>query len=299
MTAIQLMLSAALICLSACATPPKLDAAKIRPFSEVIAGEYPGHNAAIAHYKKDRFELYYLAARHTSTMGEDTMNLVEQLFSQFQFNVVLIESIPYSSGESPKWFLEEAKKGRTNQRISGGESALAAILADEKKIPFFAGEPDHQDIYRGLKAKGYTDEDVIGFYTVRQIPQWVREGKNKSGLLKREIPPFAAHYCKIFSLLKCPQYSGIIKWYKTKLGHELTSNVSNEETAPFKDGKLLTQKMSAEVGVIRDHFTLNVIEQLLARYKRVAVIYGAGHFLTLENSFSSALGPPSFTVDVR
>ena len=60
------------------------------------------------------------------------------------------------------------------------------------------GEPDHQDIYRGLKDRKYTDQDVIGFYTVRQIPQRVRERENKNDLFKRKIPPYLKHYCKVF-----------------------------------------------------------------------------------------------------
>lgn len=248
-------------------------------------------------YQKSDSELLYLAARHTNTMGDDTLNLVQTLFDKYRFNVLIIESIPYSSGESPKWFVEEAKKGKTEAFVKGGESALAVILADEKKIPFFAGEPDHQDIYKGLKDKGYSDEDVIGFYTVRQVPQWVREKENKKDLLKRKIPPFANHYCKLFSITSCPSYSDITNWYKRKLGHELVPDVPNEEVAPYSDGTLFTQKMSSDVGYIRDHFTLNILQQMVQKYKKVAVVYGAGHFLTLRKSFDASFGEPTFVED--
>ncbi|MEN0059717.1 MAG: hypothetical protein AAGB31_12835 [Bdellovibrio sp.] len=283
--------------LTSCSSVPKLDSQKIRPWSNSLGDEYPHEKAVIAHYQKNRIDLFYLASRHTNTIGDDTLNLVQTLFEKYNFNVLIIESIPYSSGESPKWFLDEAKNGKSDKFIKGGESALAVILADEKKIPFFAGEPDHQDIYRGLKERGYTDEDIIGFYTVRQIPQWVREKENKNGLLKRKIPPFVSHYCKLLSIQSCPTYVDVMSWYKNKIGHELVADVSNEEVAPYSDGTLFTQKISSDVGFIRDRFTLNIIEQMIHKYKKVAVVYGAGHFLTLRKSFDASFGEPVFIED--
>ncbi len=281
-----------------CSTAPKLDSAKIRPWSASLNLEYPQEKPVIAHYHKGDYDLYDLAANHTTIMGESTLNLVDVLFRRFQFKVLLVESIPYSSGESPRWFVEEARKGRTATFIPGGESALAVIYADEKKIPFFAGEPDHQDIYRALKSKGYTELDVIGFYVVRQVPQWIRERERRAGLFERKIPGFIKNYCQTFASLSCPNKADVLKWYKEKSGHELSLNISNEETAPYADGILFTQKISTEIGFIRDHFTSAVIENLLAQYKQVAVIYGAGHFVALRKSFDSAFGEPEFIEDV-
>lgn len=290
-----ILILAVLLSLTSCAPfKPKLDPEKIRPWSDELSKEYPRERPVIAHYKRDNYELFYLAARHTNTMGEDTLNLVQTLYDKFKFNVLIIESLPHSVGESPKWFVEEAKAGRTAKFIKGGESALSVILASNKKIPFFAGEPDHQDIYRGLKDKGYTDIDVLSFYTVRQIPQWVREQNDKSTLFHKKIPSFLTNYCKTFSVQNCPSTVDVMKWYKDKIGYELTPDVSNEEVAPIKDGTLYTQKMSAEIGHIRDHFTLNIIEQMLLRYERVAVVYGASHFSTLRRSFEKSFGLSTF-----
>lgn len=283
----------------ACSTTPKLDSRKIRPWSNALTKESPNQKAVIAHYSKDGFELFYLAARHTNTLGEDTLNLVQTLFDKYRFDVLIIESIPHSSGKSPIWFVDEAKKGRSATFVKGGESALAAVLADEKKILFYGGEPDHRDIYNQLKSKGYSDRDIISFYTIRQVPQWVREHENKQDLLQRKTPKFAGHYCKLFSISSCPTYADIVTWYKDKLGHELLPDMSNEEIAPYSDGSLFTQEMSSDVGYVRDRFTLSVIEKMLQRHRRVAVVYGAGHFITLRKSFDASFGEPKFIEDYR
>ena len=284
--------------LAACTTSPssslQLSEKKIRSWSDELGREYPQEKSVIAHYKKGEYELLYLAARHTNNLADPTLKLVETLFEQFKFNVLLIESIPFASGESPAWFLKDARAGRSQKFIKGGESSLAVILADEKRIPFFAGEPDHEDIYLGLKSKGYTDLDFIAFYVARQVPQWVREQEPKKDLLERKIPKFTAHYCRLLKLPRCPKRLEIIDWYKQKNGQDLSVNISNEDVAPYEAGALFTQRISAEVGKIRDRFTLKVIEQLLRKYKSVAVIYGAGHFLTLRQSFDSEFGVPSF-----
>ena len=286
------------ILLFGCASQPKLDSQFIRPWSDSLNSEYPHEKPVIAHYQKNGYELFYLAAKHTSDFGDETLNLVQELFRRYQFNVILIESIPYSSGESPEWFLEDARKGRQGKVILGAEPAWAAILADEKKIPFYAGEPDHQDIYKGLKEQGYSDLDVIGFYAIRQIPQWRRQHEEESNLLQKNIPGFANHYCKVFSVSKCPSLRDIQSWYQEKMGQKLTSHVSNEEVAPIEGGAY-AQKISFQVGFVRDHFTLKIIEQMLAKYKKVAVVYGAGHFFTLRKSFDAALGEPVFIEDKK
>lgn len=296
---IEIVFIVSLFVIGCASLPPRLDSSQIRPWSNSLESEYPNEKSVIAHYKKGSFEVYYLAARHTTSMDSDTIRLVQYLFEKEKFNVLLIEPIPHSSGESPQWFVEESKKGLTDAFVPGGESALAVVLADQNRIPFFAGEPDHQDIYRELKDRKYTDQDIVGFYTVRQIPQWVRQKENKKDLLKRKIPPFLKHYCKVFGVQDCPTMDSTLKWYKSKLGHELSVDISNEETAPVSDGTLFTQKMSSEVGYIRDHFTLGVIEKLLQQYKKVAVVYGAGHFNTLRKSFEASMGLPVFKEDIQ
>jgi hypothetical protein len=280
----------------ACVSAPKFDAREIRSWSTELDKEYPQHRAVIANYQKPPYQLFYLAARHTNTFDSDTLRLVQKLFQE-NFDVLIVESIPYASGVSPIWLLEDAQKGKQRDFIAGGESALAVILAHEKKIPFFGGEPDHKDIYQALKARGYSDVDIIGFILVRQVPQWVREREEPANLIERKGPQFVSNYCRLFSLTNCPSLKELKVWYRGQMGRDLSADVSNEEVTRLKEGKLLTQKISSDIGFIRDHFTLNLIEQMLRTYKRVAVIYGAGHLITLRHAFDKEFGTPQFIED--
>ncbi len=75
-----------------------------------------------------------------------------------------------------------------------------------------------------------------------------------------------------------------LTWYKSKLGHDLVIDVSNEETAPFSDGALFTQKISFQIGFIRDHITLNIIEKLLRQYRKSRRYLLGRTFITLRPS---------------
>jgi hypothetical protein len=275
-----------------CSSAPTLETSKIRQWGPELETEFPGEEPGLAIYNRGKYQLYYLAASHENSLTSPTLKLVEKLFTKYDFDVLLVESVPNSSGESPKWFLEESKKGLKSDFILGGESAWGVILADKRGIPFFAGEPDHQDIYSYLKKSGYTALDIIGFYTARQIPQWVRENEATKGLIERRAPAFISYYCGLFAIQNCPTLDDVKEWYKAKNGRILDVKITNNDVSPEHSGKLYTHKISSAVGDCRDKFTLNVIARLLKKYKRVAVIYGAGHYVTLRESFDSALGKP-------
>lgn len=276
----------------ACASKPTLNQNLVRQWGSDLFNEFPGEDPGIAYYKMGSFELIYLAAGHSTNLESPTLQMLRKMFAKFQFQVLLIEPIPFSSGESPQWYIQESKNGITDKTIIEGESGLGAILASERKIPFFAGEPDHLDIYKGLKSDGFSDEDIISFYFARQIPQWIRQKEDAKTLLNKKGPGFLKYYCDRFLISSCPSVDQVKVWYKSKIGKQLDANVSNEDMSPRKDGDLYTHKIATSISKVRDHFTLARIEDLLRKYKKVAVVYGAGHFITLRKSFDAYFGPP-------
>lgn len=277
-----------------CTTSPKFNDSLVRPWRTELDRESPSEKPYVAYHKKGQYELLYLAAHHDNNPKSDTLTLVDQLFRDFNFNFLVIEPIPNSEGESPRWFVDEAKKGIKDSIVIGGESSLAVVRADAKKIPFAGGEIDHRELYRQLKLQGYQDEDVIGFYLVRQIPQWVREKENFNELIEKKGPLYIAHYCKSFGIeqTKCPTLDKIKVWYESNAGKKLSIKVDTEEVAPIHGSPLFTHKISSAIGAIRDRFTLNLIGTYLLKYKRVAVVYGGSHYLTLRKSIEQSLGVP-------
>jgi hypothetical protein len=289
-------LVALMVMASICSAEVEFNPRYIRQWTADLEKEYPGDKPVIAHFKKGTDELYYLAARHENNLRAPTLRLVEKLY-QHDFDALVIEAFPRSDGQSPSWALKEAIDGLKKDFVKGGEPALAILRANSKKIPFFGGEPDDHEIFRDLKARGFSDLDVMGFYVVRQIRQWDRENQSKVHLLERNVPGFVKIYCKKFPMSPCPSLYEIRSWYKLRTDHELTADVTNREITPLANGKLFTQKISLAIGDVRDRFTLNLLGDLINRYHRVAVVYGSGHFTTLKKSLEAAMGKPTYEED--
>jgi hypothetical protein len=288
-----------ILLLSGCTSAPKFDAHLVRPWQSELEQEYLSKKPFIARHKAKDFEIFYLAAHHDNDPNSQTMQLIDKLFQNYKFDVLIIEPFPNSKGESPQWYLDLSRKSIGKSLIVEGESSYAVIKANDKAIPFFGGEIDHLQLYLQLKIQGYTTEDVIGFYLVRQIPQWIRQKKAPAEMLKKDAPQFLKHYCKDFEVppTNCPDLAAIKLWYRAKMNKELTPERINDEVAPIYGSTIFTQKISSAVGDIRDRFTLNLIQTYLKKYKRVAVIYGKSHYITLRKSIDAAMGPPVEVVD--
>lgn len=290
-------LLAPLLLLAACATVPPLDPGLIRPWKTELAGEYPTDGPWIARHQNGPYELTYVAARHENEPGSPSIKLVSYLFKNCNFDYLVIEPIPHEAGESPEWFVKEVSADTPGKVIPLGEAGWAVRLAKKHRVPFVGGEPGDAAILAGMKEKGYGELDLLAFYAIRQVPQWRREKQELKGLVERNVPGFLTHNCNKLNVSPCPTLKDVQAWYKKGNGKELTGNLDSEETAPIEGGVFLTQRVSADVNFIRDRFTLALIEKLLGERKRVAVVYGASHYINLRKSFEAALGEAKFYVN--
>jgi hypothetical protein len=112
---------------------------------------------------------------------------------------------------------------------------------------------------------------------------------------------FLKHYCRTFQIeeARCPSLSRIRSWYKSKSGKALNSKITTEESAPIFGSKVFTQKVSSAIGIIRDRFTLGLIEAILSKHRNVTVVYGASHYSTLKPAIEAGLGQAKEIVFAR
>lgn len=270
---------------------PQFDLELITPYQKKPNKKSP--YPSLAHHQKGQFKLFYLGVQHDNDLKSPTNKLVEKLFEDYEFDVILIEPFSYSFGESPAFFLKESQEGLTETMISGGEMALASIKANEKNIPFFGGEIDQKETYQTLKSKNYSDEDIVGYHLARTIPQWTR-GKNESkDFLEVKAPKYILSKCKSFGIEQsaCPNLDVLKNWYQAKTGKKLGPEVRPSDVAPNFQSPLFLHKISSDNDLIRNQFTLSVLEELLRKYKQVAVVYGGAHYTSLKGSIESSMGP--------
>lgn len=273
---------------------PVFSTDKVRHWSEDLS---KGEVAApyLATFKDGKYELRYLGSRHENSLHSPTLELVDKTFKTEKINAVVIEPYPYSKGESSAWFLDYIKKNRHDDFLPLGEAALSALLADERGIPFFGGEPTDEDILQQISSEGFSPSELVISYLVRQIPQWKREGE----LEKQKYEVLASSYlsatCRNLNVNPCPTLRDAEQWYTKMNGKILTEDVDSQESAPLVDSPLGTQRISSAITLVRDRFTLKIIEKVLAKYERVLVVYGHSHFLDLQPAFEDSMGHPSYS----
>ncbi len=287
-----MLLILVLIFVFGCTTQPKLDSNSIRSWSSTLSREEPFRDPYVAEFSSRSYKLFYLAAHHENKTNSKTLELVKLLIESKPIQAIIIEPISFAEGISPQFYIDYSRKGLNGDFVEGGESAWAVLKAQEKSIPFFGGEPTHQMIFEGLIQAGYTELDVIGFFLIRQIPQWKRQKQTDSVKLEEFAPDYIKNSCRKIRLKKCPTFFAVKKWYKDINNKDLTSQVNKEDAAPYLDSRIFTQRISGTIGRIRDMYTVDVIEKILVEYKTVLVIYGASHFMTTSPVFEKALGHP-------
>lgn len=286
--------------LCGCVTPVKFDSEKIRPWSEKLDDQAPFQNPYVADFQRGVYRLRYVAAHHQNELNSPTLKLVSSVMEKSaDVKVLLIEPISYVEGKSPQFYIDYAKKSNRDKFIEGGESAWAVLLAQDKNLPFFGGEPRDEDIAKAIFQNGYKEIDLVGFYLVRQIPQWRREGKLKKKTLMASSIPYLSNVCKRLDVKQCPSFQEVKEWYLLKMKTSLTENVDGQSVAPDLASSIYTQRISGEIGKVRDAYTLSIIERLLQEYKSVIVVYGASHFMTLRLALESFLGKPHFYTDSK
>jgi hypothetical protein len=286
-----ILVSVSFLCACASTALLKADPSLVQNWSEKLQASTPIRSPFIEFYQNGKFRLIYLAAHHEVTEESKTFQLIHALFEKKQFKIVILEGFPKSYGVSPLRMLEHAK----SKGVS--EGALAIRLAEKKQVAFLGGEPPEVSVAQAVLKAGYTPQDLLGFYFVRQLPTLKWEKALRGGNIEGVYSQFmswqktAAGFDK--SLLF--DFSAFKVWYK-KTNHKDfdLSSFDDDEPAPNEHGHYLTQRISSVVGRVRDAFIVETITEELNEYGEVLVIYGASHLETQRPALFQMLGPPKW-----
>ncbi len=163
----------------------------------------------------------------------------------------------------------------------------------------WGGEPDDAQIRDSLASQGVSSEDVLGFYTLRSVPQWQREQKIASADDARTrtlIDAELAHNRERLGLPATilPSYAAWAEWYERTNGRAFGSGFELEETGPLADGRYRSNKIAAAISRSRDGFLIDAIAERLNAGESVLVVFGASHLLIQRPALDAMLGPPCY-----
>jgi hypothetical protein len=250
--------------------------------------------AAVFSTSKNR--VVFVAAEHTSNFDSKTFELINSVVTNFKPDLLIHEGVESSIGISNQNIINYilSNCGKENS-WSCGESMFAASLSYQHEYPFLGGEPDDAVIIQSLKELNYTLDDVVYFYFTRQIPQLHREGKvNNLQDIQDHFDDFAKSVIKEYR----PNYNHYRTWIIRHLNSfGFLTLINSANTAPIQDGNYL-QKISSQVGVIRDKHLLKTISEKSINYRNIVIVYGSSHLSTQYDTLSRMYGPAKFLKNV-
>lgn len=267
----------------------------IRPWSTDLSKVEPLPYPFKVGYRKSGKSLTFIASNHENYSESQTLKLIEKEILEQQYDLLFLEGFPSNDGISPNSLIDWAKQDGKNGFFVGGETSFAIQLAISRGIQFQGGEILDSSLKKELLKTGWTEQDLLYFYFVRQIPQFVRAQTLKPHNLKSVFDVFSyreRHKLEISSGLPL-SFEGFYNWYKGKNKRDFKyTEIDNEITAPLADGTYFTQKLSAQIGMIRDQHISQVIAEKLRKYNKILVIYGGSHWSTQRLVFEDWFGKP-------
>ena len=256
----------------------------------------------VAKYARDGKLLLYVASDHISIqkspniLEHPTLKTIEQLFAEYKPEVVIVEGIDTGDELSPKSILKKADECVTCNYRNCGESFFAINMARKSGAAYITGEPRNQQIKDEIIKEGYSAEDLLGFYLVRQIPQYRRQGdfdrKKFADQAEKQLRGFQF---QIGTDLKFG-FKEFDAWYSKHMTKPKSYlDITNNDHAPHGGpDATYVQKISNRVGVIRDRAIVKTIEHMLGTYSRILVVYGGSHLITQEPAIESRMGKATY-----
>ena len=235
-------------------------------------------------------ELVFIAARHEPRIGSPTHRLIESVMEGFGPECVITEGLRSEDGYSPDGLIRDARRREQSGNLP--EPLYAALLADQKEIPFIGGEPSPSVTTEALRKVTDDDTDILGYLVVRHLGQVRREqpGADLDNRVKRLLPRMIEQF-ELETAMNLDQFKD---WYERTAGRPFSAgNLRREDIAPIatEDPGLL-KRMGITVMLAREKHLISLEARLLAEHKRVLVIYGSGHLVYENEILKDMLGEP-------
>lgn len=225
--------------------------------------------------------LLYFGSRHSFDPSDPQMDSLTQAFNQFAPDVVITESFPKKFDYS----LNKLEAIKTN-----GEFGLTWKLANEQNIPIHSIEPEKGKEVDYLKNQGWTDTQLMLFYTLRQVAQSHEQQQSEN--LSALVPEYLTSLKQRFGLngpTTLEAFENAVK--------KLLPSVRNWKTIPTfyfypgpQDPEYFTNRIATDSNIFRDKYHVEVITEAVQKGQKVFVIVGSAHAVMQEPALRSILG---------
>ena len=264
----------------------------LRPWGEGLSNEEPFKDSYVAKFESKGKILIYIASHHATSLKDKVFSLVESNLKRYKPAVLILEGFnPNTDFDKQR---NKAKECSSNF-VKCGES-FAAIYHAPKTTIIVTGEPPHDEIASCIEDIGYSRQDLLFFYLLRQIPEMKRQGELNTNFpqqaeayIQRTAPKLGVNSPKGFN--------EFLVWYKTQSGKKfLLEDINSEVPAPHIAGTYF-QQLSYQVGLLRDANIVKVIADQLNQHSAVMVLYGSSHLPVQLKVLEEMMGKPTFLTE--
>lgn len=288
--------------LTACVTRPVIvspAADRLAPWTASLSAQQPD-DPFVSVYRIGARHLVFIGAVHENRVDSGTFRLIGRAFDHYRFGRVIVEGYPTSRGANPDRLLKEAAEPATPDGFQpSGEAVPAERGAIAQNAQIWGGEPDDLDVKAFALRRGITEADLLGFYVLRMVPQWLREREIASpadsrlaGLVDKEMTRQRMSLAMAPTVL--PDPGAWQRWYRTIQGRALDGRFSTEEVGPRVDGSFATNRIASIVAEARDAHLHRLMIRQLNEGASVLVVYGGSHLMIHRPALASAIGKPCY-----
>ena len=290
-----------LLLLCGCTASPLRPAPeKLEPWTVSLRDRQP-EDAFAAAYKRGHHRLVFVAAKHANRDDSLTFRLIRDAYANFQFDTVIAEGFATSRGVNPPSIFKYAAENGANADgfVEAGEIVPTVIGAQQEEAELWGGEPDDLAVRTSIMAEGLPGSDLLGFYVLRNIPQWIGERKIEHAGDPSLKPLVEAALEKNRERLQLSPdvlagYSEWANWYENINRKKLGVGFETEEVGPLSDGKYGTNRIAYAISQARDAYLHNLIISHLNAGRNVLVVFGASHLMIQRPALDSAIGKPCY-----
>jgi len=290
------------VCAPASSSPTPLSPApeRLQPWTTALRDQQPDDAFAAVYRVGDR-RLVFVGAQHANQQDSLTFRLIREAYAGFRFDSAIAEGFPTSRGPDPARIFQYVTENgpRSDGFVEAGELVPTALGAREEGATLWGGETDDLDIKRRILGQGFGPGDLLGFYVLRNIPQWIRErqidnagdprlealvvqalARNRDAL---QLPP---------DLL--PGYPEWAAWYHALNGRPIGPDFVTEEAGPLADGRFGTNRIAYAISRARAAYLHELVVTHLNAGESVLVVFGASHLMIHRPALDAVLGPPCY-----
>lgn len=227
--------------------------------------------------------------------------MIRDAYSAFRIDTTILEGSATSRGPNAARLIEYASTAKVTDGFQeGGETVPAVMGALQEGAIIWGGEPDDEEIKARTLGRGFTAADLLGFYVLRSIPEWIREKKIQdagdprlAGLVENELSRNRQRLALGAEVL--PGFTEWAAWYQVTNGKRIGPDFTTEEVGPLSDGSFPSNRIAVAISRARAAYLHELIISHLNASESVLVVFGSSHLMIHRPALDAVLGRPCYT----